>query len=261
MSPERPLVLVGSGNMGGAMLEGWLAAGRDKAAIIIVDPAAKVTPHGVRLEPTPPDVTAHTVVMAVKPQMMADVMPAAAKMCDERTMILSVAAGIKVERLATMGGGPVVRTIPNTPASIGKGATAAFAYRAGAADRAFAEELLSAIGATQWVNDEALIDAATAVSGSGPAYVFHMVEAMTAAGEAEGLPPDVAAALARQTIVGAGALLERSELDPATLRSNVTSKGGTTAAALSVLMGEGRLTRLMTEAVAAAAHRSRELGS
>ena len=139
--------------------------------------------------------------------------------------------------------------------------TAAVAAGASAAQVREADALLSAVGAVAWVDDETLIDVATAVSGSGPAYVFHMVEALAAAGAAEGLPNEVAQQLARQTIVGAGALLERSALDPETLRSNVTSEGGTTAAALSTLMERGALQALMTRAVHAAAVRSRELGS
>jgi pyrroline-5-carboxylate reductase len=204
---------------------------------------------------------ADTLVLAVKPQVMGDVLPTVAPMRDEATLVVSVAAGITCARLGTLGPGPVVRAIPNTPAAVGKGMTAAFAAGASAEQVRLADALLASVGAVAWVEEEALIDAATAVSGSGPAYVFHLVEALAAAGVAEGLSEDVAAALARQTVIGAGALLERSTLDPGTLRSNVTSPGGTTAAALSVLMETGALTDLMTRAVRAAAVRSRELGS
>lgn len=265
MSPDRPLVLVGAGKMGGAMLEGWLAAGTDTRAIVVIEPNADpdaMTRPGLRLVTAPPEgVTAHTLVLAVKPQVVDEVLPTLEPLVDERTMLLSIAAGITIKTLGRLGRGPVVRAIPNTPASIGQGMTAAVAVNASAEALAVADKLLRAIGKVAWVDDEGLIDAATAVSGSGPAYVFHLVEALAAAGVAEGLPEDVAAQLARQTIVGAGALLGRSALDPATLRRNVTSPGGTTAAALSVLEATGALTDLMTRAVHAAAVRSRELGS
>ncbi|MEO1103366.1 MAG: pyrroline-5-carboxylate reductase, partial [Pseudomonadota bacterium] len=173
----------------------------------------------------------------------------------------SMAAGVKIDRLAEAGAKAVVRSMPNTPASIGEGATVAVARGASAAQIELADRLLSAVGKTWWLKDEALLDAVTGVSGSGPAYVFHMVEALAKAGENAGLPAELAAGIARQTVVGAGALLGRSPLDPATLRRNVTSKGGTTAAALGVLQDTGALTDLMSEAVTAAARRSRELGS
>ncbi|RAH98899.1 pyrroline-5-carboxylate reductase [Acuticoccus sediminis] len=264
MSPERPLLLVGAGNMGGAMLEGWLNAGTDPRSIVVVDPAADLdTPRrpGLRVYTSPPDVVAHTVVLAVKPQSMAEVLPTLQGNVDGDTIVISIAAGITVAKLKTLGRGPIVRSIPNTPAAIGQGMTCAVAIDATPHVIEIANELLGALGKVAWVDDEGLIDAATAVSGSGPAYVFHLVEAMTAAGEAAGLPSDVAAVLARQTVVGAGALLARSPLDPATLRRNVTSPGGTTAAALSVLADTGALTELMTRAVDSAARRSRELGS
>jgi len=265
MTPERPLVLVGAGKMGGAMLEGWLAAGTDPRAVVVVEPTptdvqALRTP-GLTVVSEPPQVTAGTIVLAVKPQVMRDVLPVVAPMRGAETLVISIAAGITLETLATLGPGPVVRSIPNTPAAIGKGMTAAVASGASPEEIRLADALLSSIGSVAWLEDEALIDVATAVSGSGPAYVFHLVEALASAGAAEGLPPDVALALARQTVVGAGALLERSALDPGTLRSNVTSPGGTTAAALSILMETGALEDLMTKAVHAAAVRSRELGS
>jgi len=265
VSPERPLVLVGAGKMGGAMLEGWLAAGTDPRHVVVVEPQpsdeqALKTP-GLRVVAEPPDLLADTLVLAVKPQMMATVLPTVAPLRDERTLVVSVAAGITLATLRALGPGPVVRSIPNTPAAIGKGVTAAVASDATADQVALADRLLSGIGAVVWVETEDLIDGATAVSGSGPAYVFHLVECLAAAGEAEGLPGDAARKLARQTIVGAGALLERSAVDPATLRSNVTSPGGTTAAALGVLKDTGELQDLVTRAVHAAAVRSRELGS
>ena len=264
MTPERPLLLVGAGNMGGAMLEGWLTAGMDPRTIVVIDPAADLdTPRrpGLRVLTEPPELIAHTILLAVKPQIMDEVLPTLRDNVDGETIVVSIAAGITVAKLKTLGRGPVVRSIPNTPSSIGQGMTAAVAIDATDHVIAVADELLGALGKVAWVDDEGLIDAATAVSGSGPAYVFHLVEALAAAGVAEGLPEDVALILARQTVVGAGALLARSPLDPATLRRNVTSPGGTTAAALSVLADTGAMTELMTKAVAAAARRSRELGS
>jgi pyrroline-5-carboxylate reductase len=260
----RPLVLVGAGNMGRAMLEGWLASGMDPRTIVVIEPyPADVQPlqtPGLRLVPEPLDLLAGAIVLAVKPQSFGEVLPRVAPMRDEETLVVSIAAGITLATLRTLGPGPVVRAIPNTPAAVGKAMTAAVADGATEADRAVAHKLLASMGAVEWVGEEALIDVATAVSGSGPAYVFHLVECLAAAGEAEGLPPDVAATLARQTIVGAGALLDRSPVGPGELRRSVTSPGGTTAAALSVLMDTGALKRLVREAVHAATLRSRELG-
>lgn len=252
--------------MGGAMLEGWLAAGTSPRSIVVIEPSppdtqALATP-GLTVTATAPDgITASTLVLAVKPQVMGEVLPKLTGLRDEATLVVSIAAGITIETLKTLGRGPVVRAIPNTPSSVGKGMTAAVADGAGEKDVALADKLLSSIGTVEWVDDEALIDVATAVSGSGPAYVFYLVEALAAAGEKAGLPADVAAVLARRTIIGAGALLDRSPLDPATLRRNVTSPGGTTAAALEVLMAGDGLGPLMERAVAAATARSRELGS
>ncbi len=247
------------------MLEGWLASGIDPRAIVVVEPhPADTQPMqtpGLRVVAEPPAVVAGTLVLAVKPQMMGGVLPMLAAIRDEETLVISIAAGVTVKTLQTLGPGPIVRGMPNTPCSVGKGMTAAVAFGLSEAQHALADKLLRGFGAVEWVKDEPLIDAATGVSGSGPAYVFYLVECLAAAGVAEGLPPDVAAVLARQTIIGAGALLDRSTLDPATLRRNVTSPGGTTAAALSVLMDTGDLEDLMTRAVHAATVRSRELGS
>ncbi|WP_245803171.1 pyrroline-5-carboxylate reductase [Acuticoccus yangtzensis] len=264
ITAERPLLLIGAGNMGGAMLEGWLNGGMDPQAVIVVDPTADLDAlrrPGLRILKEPPAIVAHTILLAVKPQIMGEVLPQLTANVDDETVLVSIAAGITVAKLKELGRGPIVRSIPNTPSSIGQGMTAAVAIDASDEVVATADELLGALGKVAWVDDEALIDAATAVSGSGPAYVFHMVEAMTAAGIKAGLPADVSETLARQTVIGAGALLARSPLDPATLRRNVTSPGGTTAAALSVLADTGALTELMTKAVDAAAKRSRELGS
>lgn len=266
LSAERPLVLVGAGKMGGAMLEGWLASGIEPEVITVLDPAADRTlapfdTPGLTVTDKAPATPAGVMVIAVKPHLVADILPTLKSAHDEKTMLVSVAAGVPIAKLKAIGPGPVVRAMPNTPASIGQGATVAVADGTSAAETELANMLLCAVGKTWWLTDEPLLDAVTGVSGSGPAYVFHMVEAMTAAGIAEGLPPELAAGIARQTVVGAGALLGRSPLEPGTLRENVTSKGGTTAAALAVLRDSGALTELMTKAVKAAAARARELGN
>ncbi|MEJ2626840.1 MAG: pyrroline-5-carboxylate reductase [Pseudolabrys sp.] len=263
------LVLLGSGKMGFAMLEGWLARGLDPRKVIVLDPqpakAVKaLTRRGLKINPkssgklTPSEV----IVVAVKPQMAPDAMPALAPYVGKSTLALSVMAGRTIAFLADAlpPNTPIVRAMPNTPASIGRGITVGVPNaRVSARQRKQASELLAATGGVEWVKDEALMDAVTAVSGSGPAYVFLLAEAMTQAGIAAGLPEALAARLARDTVAGAGELLHQSTLDAGTLRQNVTSPGGTTAAALSVLMGADGFGRLLTEAVAAAAHRSREL--
>lgn len=266
---SRPIVLVGAGKMGGAMLAGWGRKALD-APVIVIDPAPsdEVRDIADRMGATlateaPADTKAGVLIVAVKPQMMDDVLPSLTGLRDDGTTVVSVAAGITIGRLeALLGPGPVVRTIPNTPSQIGRGVTVAVANPGVDADgRAAATDLLGAIGMVEWVEDEALIDAATAVSGSGPAYVFHMVECLAEAGRQAGLPEDLAMRIARGTVTGAGALLDDSPSDAATLRQNVTSPGGTTAAALDVLMGDQAMQSLFVKAVAAAAKRARELGS
>ncbi len=267
---DGPLVLAGAGNMGGAMLAGWLERGLSPADIIVQDPgpppatAALLAKHGVRsvqvIEslPKPPSV----LLMAVKPQVMDEVFPPLAKLAGPKTVVLSIAAGRTIASFEKFLGpsAAVVRSIPNTPAAVGRGITVAAANaHATEQHKQSVTELLSAIGDVAWVDDEALIDPVTAVSGSGPAYVFYLVEALAAAGVAAGLKPELAMQLARATVTGAGELLHQSPLDAATLRQNVTSPNGTTFAALQVLMGQDGLEPLMTAAVAAATKRSREL--
>lgn len=264
ITPERPLVLVGAGKMGGALLEGWLSAGRAPQTILVVDPdpvGPLMKTDGLRVVAEPPATPGAAVVLAVKPQVMGEVLPAVKRVCDEATVVISVAAGTTIATLEALGPGPKVRTIPNTPSAVGKGMTVAVAVDAQEADIALADDLLKAVGLVRWVDREELIDPATAVSGSGPAYVFHLVEALAEAGIKQGLPKDVAEVIARQTIIGAGALLEASPLEPGTLRQNVTSPGGTTAAALGILADSGALRDLMGRAVDAATRRSRELGA
>ncbi|SOE14166.1 pyrroline-5-carboxylate reductase [Hoeflea halophila] len=267
VSPDNPLVLVGAGNMGGAMLNGWLDAGTDPAAILVIDPkpsdamAARLAAAGVRCESAAPEgVTAGILMLAVKPQIMDTVIEGVKKLVGPRTVSLSVAAGKTLAYFEQRLGGAVVRSIPNTPAMVGRGITGAVANAEVSAEaKDEIEKLLSVCGPVEWVEDEALIDAITAVSGSGPAYVFYLVECMAEAGRKCGLPADLAMRLARATVTGAGELMHRSPDAAATLRQNVTSPNGTTAAALSVLMAEDALQPLFDCALRAAADRSREL--
>ncbi len=261
------LVLVGAGKMGGALLEGWLRLGLDpkKLAVVEPQPAAEISAlsrRGVRLNPQPQTIRgAAALVIAIKPQAAAEAMPAIAELLSPATVTVSIMAG---RTLGFLGGAlgrerALIRAMPNTPAAIGRGITVAVPRQASAAQRALAGLLLSATGRVEWVDDEALMDAVTAVSGSGPAYIFLLAEALAAAGVAAGLPAALADTLARETVAGAGELLHRSPLAAASLRENVTSPGGTTAAALAVLMGEDGLAPLMRRAIAAATARSREL--
>jgi len=260
------IVLAGAGKMGGALITGWLAQGCDPARVAVVEPSpspeiAAMAARGVRLNPAPGTVgPVAALAIAVKPQVFREVAPALRPHVGPDTLVLSVMAGITIATIAAACGGHVVRTIPNTPAAIGRGITAAVpAADVTPAQRALADALLRSTGALEWIDDEAMIDAITAVSGSGPAYVFLLAEALAEAGVAAGLPEGLAGRLARATVAGAGELLHRSDLDAATLRQNVTSPGGTTAAALAVLMADNGVAALMTRAVAAATKRSREL--
>jgi pyrroline-5-carboxylate reductase len=262
------VVLAGAGKMGGALLSGWLAQGLDPKRVAVIDPHLSddiraLAARGVRLNAaitTTDDVAA--LVLAVKPQTFGDAGPALRSLIKRSTLVVSIMAGTTIAALDAVCGGNIVRAMPNTPAAIGRGITVAVAAKdVNERQRATADALLRATGAVEWIDDEALMDAVTAVSGSGPAYVFLLAEEMARAGVAAGLPADLAARLARETVAGSGELLHRSDLDVATLRQNVTSPGGTTAAALAVLMGENGLKDLMTRAVAAAARRSRELAT
>lgn len=267
---DGPLLLVGAGRMGGAMLEGWIARGLDPARIAVLDPSppdemrAVLAQNGIPADHEFPQGLAPTaVLLAVKPQVMRDVLARVAPRCGSQALVISVAAGIPISAFESAFGAdqPIVRAMPNTPAAIGRGMIVACPNgKVSGAQKDLADSLLSAGGEVAWIEDEGLMDAVTAVSGSGPAYVFHLVEAMAEAGRAAGLPEDLAMRLARVTVAGAGELLRRAPESAATLRRNVTSPGGTTAAALSVLTAEDGLTDLMRRAVEAAARRSRELG-
>ena len=259
------LVLVGAGKMGGALLEGWLRSGLDPKKVAVIEPQpapeiAALSGRGVRLNPTSPG-QATAVVLAVKPQVAAQVLPTLRPLLAPSSLVVSIMAGRTLEFIATalQSPGALVRAMPNTPAAIGRGITVAVPERASPAQCQLAHALLAATGTVEWIDDETLMDAVTAVSGSGPAYIFLLVEALAQAGIAAGLPAPLAAKLARETVAGAGELLHRSPLDAATLRENVTSPGGTTAAALAVLMGDNGLAPLMNRAIAAATARSRQL--
>ena len=261
------LVLLGAGKMGFAMLAGWLARGLDPRKLTVLEPqpvksVKALTRRGVALNPVGRLLNASAVVIAVKPQSAPEAVWTLKPFVSKSTLALSIMAGRTLGFLeeALPPGTAVVRAMPNTPAAIGRGVTVACPNsKVSARQRRLASDLLAAIGSVEWVNDEGLMDAVTAVSGSGPAYVFLLAEALAEAGVASGLPPSLAAKLARETVAGSGELLHRSELDAAVLRQNVTSPGGTTAAALEVLMGKDGLTELMRKAVAAATKRSREL--
>jgi pyrroline-5-carboxylate reductase len=261
------LVLVGAGKMGGAMLEGWLALGLDPTKIAILEPhpAPEISALAARVARINPAMAAITdasvIVIAVKPQVASGVVPNLKPLLRPGTVAVSVMAGKTIGFLeSALGDYAIVRSIPNTPAAVGRGITVAVPNgRVSESQRKLSDTLLRSVGAVEWVEDEGLIDAATAVSGSGPAYVFLLAECLARAGAAVGLPADLAARLARATVSGSGELLHRSALDAATLRQNVTSPGGTTASALGVLMADNGLDPLMAKAVAAATKRSREL--
>lgn len=263
-----PVMLIGAGKMGMALATGWLEAGLPPTNLVLVEPRPseetkafaaeydlKIYDHAVGLLP-------NVLVLAVKPQIIDEVMASVVPVIGPQTLVVSIAAGISLARLAGgTGSDRVVRSMPNTPAQIGKGVTGVVAGAGVDQDgKAAAEALLSAAGLVVWFDKESDLDAVTAVSGSGPAYVFNLVEALAAAGVAQGLDEHVAMVLARQTVIGAAALLEADAAPASVLRQNVTSPNGTTAAALAVLMGDDGLTPLMDRAVAAARQRSEELG-
>lgn len=264
--PERGLVLLGCGKMGGAMLEGWLTQGLPAEAVHVIDPNAPdwVSARDVSVNEDLP-ANPSFVIVAVKPQMMGEALPAIQAFGNGKTVLLSIAAGTKISAFETVFGDqtPIVRAMPNTPAAVGQGITAYCGNgHVSDAQLDLSRTLLSAVGKTVSLDSEAQIDAVTGVSGSGPAYVFHLIETLTDAGVAQGLPREMATELAVATVAGAGALAAQSDEDASQLRINVTSPNGTTQAALEVLMdAENGFPALMKRAVAAAADRSRELGA
>jgi pyrroline-5-carboxylate reductase len=259
------LILLGCGKMGSALLAGWLRAGLPASAVWVIEPNPSdwLVGCGTRLNEGLPS-TAAVAVLAVKPQMMGAALPALQALGNGTTLFVSIAAGTTIASFeATLGTAtPIVRSMPNTPAMVGRGITALVGNgRVSDGDMDLARALMSAVGQVVVLEREEQIDAVTAVSGSGPAYVFHLIEALAAAGEAAGLPADVAMQLARATVCGAGELAFQSPETAAQLRINVTSPGGTTAAALGVLMDpESGFPTLLRKAVKAAADRGRELG-
>lgn len=263
------ILLLGCGKMGGAMLKGWLSAGLSPASVHVRDPSpgpelTDMARQGLHLNAGLPSAPAMLLV-AVKPQMMDTALPDIADLGGGGTVVLSIAAGTTIARFeeAFGPGTPVIRAMPNTPAAIGKGITALIGNEHVTEEHLqMAEEVLDAIGQTVRLDDEEQMNAVTGVSGSGPAYVFHMIEALAEAGTAEGLPPELAMQLAIATVSGAGQLAEAGEETPEKLRINVTSPNGTTQAGLEVLMDERRgLRDLMRRTVAAAAQRSSELAT
>ena len=260
------IALAGAGKMGGAMLTGWLAQGLDPKRVVVIEPhpsaeIAALAASGVRLNPAATQVgEVDTLVVAVKPQSFREAGKAFRDFIGPSTLVVSIMAGTPIAALQEVCGGSVVRAMPNTPAAIGRGITVAVAAKdVDAAQRAIADALLRATGSVEWVDKESLMDAVTAVSGSGPAYVFLLAEELARAGIEAGLPEELATKLARETVAGSGELLHRSDLASSTLRQNVTSPGGTTAAALDVLMGPHGMHALLVRAVAAATQRSKDL--
>jgi len=260
------LVLVGAGKMGGAMLDGWLARKLPPKQVVVLEPQPSkaikaLARRGVRVNAKGDVGPVAALVIAVKPQTAPEALPLLAALIDAKTVVVSIMAGRTLGFLEKhLPNAAIVRAMPNTPAAIGRGITVAVGNRrVTATARKLAHRLLAATGSVEWVDDEALMDAVTAVSGSGPAYVFLLAEAMAQAGAAAGLPAALADKLARETVAGSGELLHRSALPAATLRQNVTSPGGTTAAALEVLMGRDGVAPLMTKAVAAATKRGKAL--
>ena len=274
ITQSKPLLLIGAGNMGGALLKGWLAAGLGEDAVIIIDPVGAVAIHqNLNLKaakvfedlsqmgeiPAPA-----VVVFAVKPQFMTDVFELGDHIPLANTLLLSIAAGTRISHFEKRFGEDtaIIRAMPNTPAAIAKGITALIGNAAaGEADLNLAEDLMGCVGKVLRVSSEDDLDTVTALSGSGPAYFFYMIEAMAAAGVDAGLAPDVAMTLARETFVGAARLLETSDLEAIELRRRVTSPGGTTEAALKILMSGDGLMKLMSQAILKAKTRGRELSS
>lgn len=266
-----PLVLVGCGKMGGALLRGWLNRGLAAADTLVVEPDAAIrerirAQHGVvavaEAKAVPIDLGPRAVVFAIKPQTMAAALPAYQMLVARGAVVLSIAAGTTLARFEAAFGGrtPIVRAMPNTPAAIGQGVTALFANaHVSTAQRELCSALMAAVGAVHWIDDEEQMHAITAMSGGGPAYVFLLIETLAKAGVASGLPEDLAWPLARATVAGSGALAARGDEPVEVLRQNVTSPGGTTEAALAVLMAPDGIQPLFDRAIAAATRRSHEL--
>ncbi len=267
----QPIILVGAGNMGGALLKGWCEAGIGPILAVEPSPSPQLVAlarkrhialfsHSTSID----SLAARACVVALKPQILKSAAAGLAPIAQSGALMISIAAGTTTQNLRAAWGAKarLIRAMPNTPGSIGRGITALFAAKgATEKDKALADTLLAALGQIVWVKAERDIDAVTAVSGSGPAYIFLLVEALAAAAQAEGLPRPLAETLARATVAGSGALLDADPAPAATLRRNVTSPGGTTQAALDILMAKDGLEPLMRRAIAAARRRAQELGS
>lgn len=270
MPIDGHIVLVGAGNMGGAILRGWIDSGIDPAQIFVADPNLSIEfidylngnkiAYGAEV---PEDLNAACLVLAIKPQMMSDLLPALADRINAKSIIISIAAGTSISFIKShLKSGLVIRAMPNTPAMIGRGITGLACERAIDDNlRAAVAQLMAACGMVEWVDSEDQLNAVTALSGSGPAYVFYLAEVMAAAGRKLGLDEDMAMRLAKETVSGAGELMRRSDDAPNILRENVTSPGGTTAAALKVLMQDDAMTALFYQALEAAKVRAEELAS
>ena len=267
---DRPLILLGCGKMGSAMLEGWMEIGLDKKKIYIIEPheptADTLRDNGLKtsnsIRGLPSGLEPEIVIFAVKPQTMDEAAPAYSRYCSANTTFLSIAAGKTIKYFEDILGidAIIVRAMPNTPASIRRGITVAIGNaRVSDTQQETSTKLLEAVGEVLWVDNEELIDGVTALSGGGPAYVFLLTECMAQAGIDAGLPAELSNQLARATVSGAGELMHKSNETPTILRQNVTSQGGTTAEALKILMAENSLQTLMTEAIASATARSKEL--
>lgn len=260
------ILLIGAGKMGSAMVSGWVTNGLEPAKIMILDPMPNpdLDVSGLSLNPAMNDIAARQpdiVILAVKPQMASDVVTEMREILPSDSLVLSIMAGLSLQRIEHLTGlSAIVRTMPNTPASLGAGASVLIASAAvSEQQKSQANALMSAIGTTAWIDNEGLMDAVTAISGSGPAYVFHFVEALAEAGEKLGLDSALAMSLARQTVAGAGRMLGELETSAAELRENVTSPNGTTQAGLEVLMQPDALSLLLEKTAAAAAQRSQNL--
>jgi pyrroline-5-carboxylate reductase len=269
------LLLVGAGRMGAALAAGWLrrkSSGVTADTLTLVDPRpsdaarALADEFGLTVIPNVDEdrlARAETLVAAVKPALMAEILSPLDDALNQDALVISMAAGVPLRVIeAALSKRPAIRAMPNTPASIGKGISVCIANAAvGPDERRRADRLMKAVGAVEWIEDERLMDAVTAISGSGPAYLFLFCEALAAAGEAEGLPPELARTLALKTITGAAAMLDAGLGEPSELRRMVTSPGGTTQAGLDVLMGGAGLPGMVRNAVAAAERRGRQIGA
>ena len=263
------IVLVGAGKMGMSMAKGWIAKGLLPNNLTLIDPNPHQSVqqyakhHKIKLISNIENINAEILTLAVKPQIMDEIFPKIKKLVSEKTLVLSIAAGIEIETLKNaLKTNNIVRAMPNTPSQIGKGVSGIVAaLEVNKSDKAIIDALLTASGTIEWLENESELEALMLVSGCGPAYVFLLVEAMAEAGVELGLKPSQAMALARQTVIGAAALMEAEPTDAASLRQNVTSKGGVTEAALSVLMGRKGFKPLMIKAFKKGLERNKELGS